>query len=394
MQKKVFIYAIFFGLSLGLIGAPVIAEGLGIKEAGKLGLQVGRFWPAWYQLHLGSFSNQSRDEVSKELEGIKDLCRSVNVPSELVNRATKLQTALESLEDRQNLPDQWHWSFGKLDRVRLYGAKTKKVSPAEWELSFTYLYFDDKSDYAKVSFPQKEEGSAFSIQLWLLPGGQEESEATIFRSGNWQLILADEGQLKVKEKTASNSIVTSDSEIPRNIWSHVTVIYDRHELRLLINGESVGQSSSAGDLRLGSDALIGGSYLGAIDELRINRRALKFEQLHYGLPAEYMLLFPLIDWINYEGKEDALWAFHAGLVLERFKAATQLGQLTQSDLKKSLQIFLGETDDLPPPPTDLPSKTTEALSNLEELAQGEWNKTQRKRATEEMEKLYSYLEGS
>jgi hypothetical protein len=76
------------------------------------------------------------------------------------------------------------------------------------------------------------------------------------------------------------------SGIPLNQWTHLASSYDGATIRLYVNGTQVAQTSTSGSmvsstapLRIGGNAIWGEYFAGAIDEVRVYRRALAASEI-------------------------------------------------------------------------------------------------------------------
>jgi hypothetical protein len=80
---------------------------------------------------------------------------------------------------------------------------------------------------------------------------------------------------------AGDVSAVASSLLPLNVWTHVAATYNGAELRLYVNGAlaatrvtSGGVLISAEPLRIGGNSVWGEFFAGAIDEVRVYKRAL------------------------------------------------------------------------------------------------------------------------
>jgi hydrogenase maturation factor HypE len=85
----------------------------------------------------------------------------------------------------------------------------------------------------------------------------------------------------VHAQTTADVIITGNTPLPVQAWTHLAATYDGSALRLYVNGVAVNSTplsgamvTSAGPLRIGGNTIWGDYFAGVIDEVRVYYRAL------------------------------------------------------------------------------------------------------------------------
>jgi methionine-rich copper-binding protein CopC len=138
-----------------------------------------------------------------------------------------------------------------------------------------------------VQLPMTESlafSSAFTFAAWIAPTtfGRERN---LWRTPGAVLTLRAEGTVVPVAILSDEQIgFVSSGVLPLDIWSHVAMTYDGSMLRLYINGADAGSRAATGTLVPPSPqegGFLGGAsaFAGAIDELRLYRRALSASEI-------------------------------------------------------------------------------------------------------------------
>ncbi|HEX2951406.1 MAG TPA: endo-1,3-alpha-glucanase family glycosylhydrolase, partial [Armatimonadota bacterium] len=171
-------------------------------------------------------------------------------------------------------------SFYAADAKRLPTLQARQDAPGRCAA------FDGIDDVAEIPIRQMPLGS-FTISLDVCPDGNGGQEQAIIGHGGWQScpvlrILAD-GRLqggremaKQENDVQHNLLVTSESPLPKGVWSHIELTFNEQTMQLFVNGKSVAMATGEpartyGNLRifLGGDSA-GHPFQGKLDNVLIS----------------------------------------------------------------------------------------------------------------------------
>ncbi len=121
-----------------------------------------------------------------------------------------------------------------------------------------------------------------AIQMWVKHDGTSDEDATLIRKGNGgfeaRFVGSGEERPIYFDLGRSFQSITSNSGIPADQWTHVTINYDGNNLQIYVNGELDAQTGEGADidtdpgepLRIGiGSSETSARYDGQIDDLRI-----------------------------------------------------------------------------------------------------------------------------
>lgn len=202
-----------------------------------------------------------------------------------------------------------HWSFEKVDGLKLHGAVLNAKGRFGGGLeSFPGFPVEDKRHAALASvLPVK---GAFTMEMWIKPKAEFKPELRCFlldkkyvdhTDYQWQIGEADKGGLRRMWVTLgfgseSKTIYSLPMKLEADVWQHVAFTYDgMGEGKFYRNGIAAGGAKlegfgavvpgkkelSLGD-RLGSNY---GGFPGLIDEVRISDGVLSFERVAMQIAA-------------------------------------------------------------------------------------------------------------
>ena len=116
-----------------------------------------------------------------------------------------------------------------------------------------------------------------TLQLWMNPQHWIPGANVVTWGNNLNIQLGTPGQLVIK--SAEESITFTDSNLASGNWTHLTLLLD-NGIRLLVNNANEQSSTLPRPFVIPADAplLLGGGFLGRIDEVRV---------WDFILPAEY-----------------------------------------------------------------------------------------------------------
>ena len=162
---------------------------------------------------------------------------------------------------------------------------------ATWDAAGKYgqaLSFNGTN--ALVSIPNSSSLSftqGMTLEAWVNPAA----------IGGWRDIIMKNQDIYYLEASSSagppafggtyaGTYVSGVSNLPINVWSHISATYDRTTMRLYINGVQVANraqtgniQTSTGALNIGGDSVFGQWFQGKIDEVRIYNRALSQSEI-------------------------------------------------------------------------------------------------------------------
>ena len=125
-----------------------------------------------------------------------------------------------------------------------------------------------------------------TVEAWVNPTAVTNWRTVLMKEGTGALsyglyATGDTGRPSIHANTGNEVDARGTAALPANTWSHLAATYDGANLRLYVNGTQVASraltgplSATSGPLRLGGNAMWGEAFAGAIDEVRVYRRAL------------------------------------------------------------------------------------------------------------------------
>lgn len=172
---------------------------------------------------------------------------------------------------------------------------TATIHGATWTAHGRYggaMAFDGEADYLSVpASPELDLTEAFTLEAWIRPEAVGEFDDIFSKENSGEpasaYVIADHhGQLAVYPSGNNKEAEYSPGEeIDSHAWTHVVVTYDGAYVRLylddeFVEGGAVSIPSSNGELRIGSNILLGpeNNFDGRIDEVRIYNRALSADE--------------------------------------------------------------------------------------------------------------------
>ena len=159
-----------------------------------------------------------------------------------------------------------------------------KVSTAQYKYGTGSMYFDGSGDYLTVrDNPMMQMGSGnFTIEFWWYPNsiagyqtpydkGYNGSSGLVLQTGN--------GDGRIIVYASGSAVVTSNTAVTVNNWTHMALVRNSTSLTLYQNGVSVGSATNSTNFSNTSITGIGGNVSGAIgypingyiDDLRITK---------------------------------------------------------------------------------------------------------------------------
>jgi hypothetical protein len=159
-----------------------------------------------------------------------------------------------------------------------------KVSTAQYKYGTGSMYFDGTGDYLKVpdNLNLRMESGSFTIEFWWYPvsiasyqtlfdKGYTGAGALLFQTGN--------GDGRTIIYAGGSSILTSNTAVSTNTWTHIALVRNGSTLTLYQNGNSVGSNTNSTNFSNTSIMGIGGNHSGAtfygmngyLDDLRVTK---------------------------------------------------------------------------------------------------------------------------
>ncbi len=159
-----------------------------------------------------------------------------------------------------------------------------KISTAQYKYGTGSMYFDGTGDYLKVTdnLNLRMESGSFTIEFWWYPvsiasyqtlfdKGYTGAGALLFQTGN--------GDGRTIIYAGGSSILTSNTAVSTNTWTHIALVRNGSTLTLYQNGNSVGSVSNSTNFSNTSIMGIGGNHSGStfygvngyLDDLRITK---------------------------------------------------------------------------------------------------------------------------
>jgi len=131
--------------------------------------------------------------------------------------------------------------------------------------------------------------TAFTLETWVRPDADTGTLRQIVQlpsQAGGGLKIAPNGRPRVRIDLPTGIVrVTGPTPLPVGTWSHLAATYDGTALRLYVDGTEIGSAAAAGALAeslpmsLGRTRTGGQLFVGALDEVRIYRRALAAEEI-------------------------------------------------------------------------------------------------------------------
>ena len=159
-----------------------------------------------------------------------------------------------------------------------------KVSTTQYKYGTGSMYFDGTGDYLKVpdNLNLRMESGSFTIEFWWYPvsiasyqtlfdKGYTGAGALLFQTGN--------GDGRTIIYAGGSSILTSNTAVSTNTWTHIALVRNGSTLTLYQNGNSVGSNTNSTNFSNTSIMGIGGNHSGAtfygmngyLDDLRVTK---------------------------------------------------------------------------------------------------------------------------
>lgn len=348
------------------------------SEGAKLGGSISQVMLGWPLMVLHGPANHPTDQLHSSLVSLKEFSDANGLPSFLVERVSSLKKKLELAKQEdfwQPQPGYWNFS-GKDDSLNISGASiSEEVLLTGKEegrslgrkMSMKYLNFPERKSKVVVDLTEQLLSPPlqnFTIEFWVRPEGLKET-GTIILGENWKLNLTDD---RVDLVGPQEDRLISGKNVPENYWTHVSLTSDGEEAELYRNGTVVERVELPSPLIVNQYLTLGKGFAGDFDELRINSRSVDNGYLNFDRPINYLLGFPVINWVRDNFSSDKIWRFYAGWLVTNLslKRDNEKYSITPDDLTDVADFLLGKVEDLPPPPNSLPG---EVINNLKKLGQ-------------------------
>jgi hypothetical protein len=126
---------------------------------------------------------------------------------------------------------------------------------------------------------------AITIEAWLRPTELPATRFGVFDNDlQYGVFLQSTGQIRC---SAASHVLTSTPTIPINAWTHVAYAYDGSTLGIYIDGKRTDEMAATGEMstsstvgsRIGANSPSGDAFIGAIDQLRVWRRARSAQEI-------------------------------------------------------------------------------------------------------------------
>ncbi|MFW6104772.1 MAG: LamG domain-containing protein, partial [Candidatus Bipolaricaulota bacterium] len=376
------------------------------SEGAKLGGSMSRVMLGWpLMAHLVGPANYPTDQLHSSLVSLKEFSNANGLPAFLVERISSLDRKLE-LAEKEDLwqPQPGYWDFSESDEsLNISGASlseevllTGKENGIQLgrKMSMKYLNFPERKSEVVVDLTEQLLSPPlenFTIEFWVRP---EELKGTgsIILCGNWKLNLTDD---QVDLVGPQGNRLISGKNVLENYWTHISLTSDGEEAKLHRNGTVVGRAELPGPLIISQYLTLGKGFVGDFDELRINSRSVDSERLNFDRPINYLLGFPVIDWVRDNFSSDKLWRFYAGWLVTNLslKRDNEEYSIKTDDLLNVADFLLGKVEDVPPPPDSLPDEVITNLERLEQLGENDELSSENALAAEEiLENLISFFD--
>lgn len=140
------------------------------------------------------------------------------------------------------------------------------------------LYLERNGRVSMGILPDGTASEGMTLQLWMNPEHWIPGANIVTWGENLNIQLGTPGQLKIK--CADEGMTFSDSNLATGNWSHLTLLLEGNCIRLLVNNanEQSGTFPAPFTVPAWEPLLLGGGFLGRIDEVRV---------WDFILPADY-----------------------------------------------------------------------------------------------------------
>ncbi|NVB83974.1 MAG: LamG domain-containing protein, partial [Kofleriaceae bacterium] len=156
----------------------------------------------------------------------------------------------------------------------------------EWQRGGSYAaQVDWSSDLRVPETPNLDIAGALTIEMWIAPGFDQ--DAYLLRNeGQYAMSLDDDGHVQCQ---INGTTATTQTTIRNTTWAHVGCTYDQNRIKVWIDGKVQGcrDFTSAVSTNGTNGTRIAPAWVGAIDDIRINGRALSLAEMcvRAGTPA-------------------------------------------------------------------------------------------------------------
>ncbi len=158
--------------------------------------------------------------------------------------------------------------------------------------------FNGISDYISVSDSLSLNPSAITLETWVKPSTLQ--NCNLISKGNdtsYGLVLLADGAIQFSNQGDTNSLLTKDSLVNPNVWTHIAATGDTSGLKIYINGILVASNNVPYISSITTDPLLLGSteYNGSLDEIRISNIARNPDQIRQAYEIDLRTLDIHID---------------------------------------------------------------------------------------------------
>lgn len=151
-------------------------------------------------------------------------------------------------------------------------------------------------------------GNEFSVEAWIMPT-QTSGIRKIIEKGSTFKIAMDSGLLVGAVNTGAGMLDFGSRNVVPNLWHHVALTYDGSVAKLYLDGVPV-EDVTTGNISWSSQPIvIGGNFIGDIDEVAIYGKALRHSliTLHAKNPSSYCQAQPSTTVANQYCAADGDW---------------------------------------------------------------------------------------
>lgn len=154
------------------------------------------------------------------------------------------------------------------------------------------LQFTANSDVVNVGVvPFTGDGLTIAAWVYREQGGLSDGRVVSKTTGtaeadHYYMLSTINENLRARIKAGGATITVIGGSLPRETWVHVAVTYDGAFVRLYINAVLVAESAKTGlldqlaiDTAIGNNPMLGRSWSGMIDEVKLVDRALNVQEL-------------------------------------------------------------------------------------------------------------------
>lgn len=375
------------------------------SEEARLGSSLSEVLLHWKLMIVNNQSSYAGDSgLESSLVSLDNSLKSLNSPGWLGDRLPPLREKLERAKSEDLWPYQFgFWNFAREDStVSLSGAEkdedilvdeTSDEESGSRRLGFRYLKFSDSRDRATINLEEKLNtplSKSFTLEFWIRI--REGSAAKVVSSGNWKLSLEDS---LPELKNTSEEKILEGREIPLNNWTHVGLIKDGSRIRLFLDGNEVSKSEVSKSFNISKMIDFGDGLVGDIDELRVREKAVEPELLNFDRPIDYLIGFPLLDWIQTNFTSEKQWRFYAGLLTSniKLKMDSENYSINGENISQVAEFLLSESETSLKRPSDIPFGIVEDMEEMRALGNnGELTEEDRRNIEEFIGRLTNYLD--